>query len=63
MKERPPRPLHKEFSWHDKTNRAMRRKYSYRVASEAWQKVHRLIKSICPGHMRRKAIRFTIGTR
>ncbi len=61
MKDRPPRPLHKSFIPNDKYNRQMRRKTAGH--SSAWDAVHRIIKLICPGHMRRKAIRFTIGTR
>lgn len=61
MKHKQPRPLHKEFSFVDKTNRAMRRKYPYRVHSAAWQAVHRLIKAICPGHLRRRAILRAVG--
>lgn len=61
MKHRLPRPLHESFDWNDKYNRQMRRKHAGHSA--AWYSVHRIIKVICPGHLRRTAIRLNIGTR
>ena len=50
-----PRPLASTFDPTSKTNRRMRRS-SRKVPTQAWVAMHRLIKAICPGNLRRRAI-------
>lgn len=55
-----PRPLASTFDPTSKTNRSMRRA-SRKVPTQAWSSMHRLIKAICPGHLRRRAIIVNLG--
>lgn len=55
-----PRPLASTFDSTSKTNRRMRRS-SRKVPTRAWVLMHRLIKAICPGHLRRRAIISNLG--
>ena len=55
-----PRPLHKTFDPTDKTNRSIRRS-ARKVPTQAWVSMHRMIKAICPGYLRRRAIVFNLG--
>jgi hypothetical protein len=55
-----PRPLASTFDPRSSTNRSMRRS-SRAGKTPMFASMHRLIKAICPGHLRRRAIVVNLG--